>query len=140
VALLARHEILDLHFTGVHAIHITKEEITALAAARAHICACGTTKRNVGDRIGPAEDWIAAGVATCYGSYSNVQINLLEDARQLEYHLRLKRLERAVLALDANSGNLAQRLFTNATETCAISLGSPGGQLASGRPISLLSI
>jgi formimidoylglutamate deiminase len=140
VALLARHEILDQRFTGVHAIHITKEEITALAAARAHICACGTTERNLGDGIGSAEDWIAAGVATCYGSDSNVQINLLEDARQLEYHLRLKRLERAVLALDTNPGSLAQRLFTNATETGAISLGAPGGQLAPGRPADFLTV
>ena len=140
VALLARHGILDQRFTGVHAIHITGMEIAALAADHAHICACGTTERNLGDGIGPAEDWIAAGVATCYGSDSNVQINLLEDARQLEYHLRLKRLERAVLALDTNPESLAQRLFTNATQTGAHSLGAPSGQLGPGRPADFFTV
>jgi formimidoylglutamate deiminase len=140
VELLAQHGILDGRFTAVHAIHITAAEISALAAARAHICACGTTERNLGDGIGPAEDWSAAGVATCYGSDSNVQINLLEDARQLEYHLRLRRLERAVLARDANPESLARHLFANATETGAHSLGAPSGVLAPGRPADFFTV
>jgi formimidoylglutamate deiminase len=140
VELLDRHGILDPRFTAVHAIHITGSEIAALASARAHICACGTTERNLGDGIGPAKDWVSAGVPTCYGTDSNVQINLLEDARQFEYHLRLKRLERAVLAPDPSPGSLARRLFTNCTETGAHSLGSSSGALAPGRPADFFTI
>jgi len=140
VALLGRQGILDERFTAVHAIHITEPEIAALAAARAHICACGTTERNLGDGIGPAEQWTSAGVATCFGTDSNVQIDLLEDARQLEYHLRLKRLERAVLAPDTEPETLAQRLFRCATETGARSLAAPGGVLAAGRPADFFTV
>jgi formimidoylglutamate deiminase len=140
IELLEQHGILDPFFTGVHAIHITAGEVAALAAARAHICACGTTERNLGDGIGPAENWVAAGVAACFGSDSNVQINLLEDARQLEYHLRLKLLERAVLAPDSEPESLARRLFTGATETGAHSLGAPGGALAPGRAADFFTV
>jgi formimidoylglutamate deiminase len=140
VELLHRHGILDSRFTGVHVIHITEREVGYLAGANAHICACGTTERNLGDGIGPAERWAAAGVEVCYGSDSNVQINLLEDARQLEYHLRLERLERAVLAPDAERESLAARLFRSATQEGADSLGAPGGDLEEGRPADFFSV
>jgi hypothetical protein len=42
-------------------------------------------------------------------------VNLLDDARRLEYHLRLQKLERAVLAADLSAEGLAARLFDNAT-------------------------
>jgi formimidoylglutamate deiminase len=70
---------------------------------------------------------------------------LLEDARELEYHLRLKRLERAVLA-DApkerspDHESLATRLFTNATEVGAASIGAPGGCLEPGRPADFFTV
>jgi organic hydroperoxide reductase OsmC/OhrA len=41
-----------------------------------------------------------AEVAVCLGSDSNVQIDLLEEAGSLEYDLRRKRLERAILAME----------------------------------------
>ena len=103
-----------------------------MAQAGAHICACGTTERNLGDGIGPAERWAASGVAVCFGSDSNIQIDLLEDARQLEYHLRLQRLERAVLAAGEGRESLAKRLFSGATQVGAESLAAPGGNLQEG--------
>ncbi|HEY1403753.1 MAG TPA: amidohydrolase family protein, partial [Pyrinomonadaceae bacterium] len=45
VALLAGEGLLNERFTAVHAVHITPEEAHALAAARAHVCACPTTER-----------------------------------------------------------------------------------------------
>lgn len=132
IELLHRHRILGPDFTGVHAIHITGEEIGYLARAKARIAACPTTERNLGDGIGPAFEWSQAGVPTCFGSDSNAQIDLLEDAREFEYHLRLKQLERAVLAPDTNPEGLARRLFECATETGAASIGAPGGSLREG--------
>ena len=76
----------------------------------------------------------------CYGSDSNIQINLLEDARQLEYHLRLKCLERAILAPDAKQESLATGLFANATQIGAESLGAPGGSLETGRPADFFTV
>jgi len=140
VELLHRYELLGGDFTGIHAIHITDEEIYHLAQSRARIGACPTTERNLGDGIGPADKWSEAGVPTCFGSDSNIQIDLLEDARQLEYHLRLERIERAILAPDAQPESLARRLFESATQTGADSIGAPGGSLTEGRPADFFTI
>ena len=134
VELLDREGILDDRFTAIHAIHITDDEVRTIARAKAHVCACPTTERNLGDGIGPA------GALVCFGTDSNTQIDLLEDARQLEYHLRLKKLERAVLAPDTARESLARRLFAYATESGAAALGAPGGSLEAGRPADFFTI
>ncbi len=136
VALLNQRGILDEHFTAIHAIHVTEEEIDQLGAARSMICACPTTERNLGDGICPADRLMGADVRVALGSDSNVQIDLLEDARELEYHLRLKRLERVVL----DPEQLAARLFACATESGAASLRAPGGRLDVGRPADFFAV
>jgi len=108
VELLAKHGVLDTSFTAVHAIHITDEEIEMLAAAKARVCACPTTERNLGDGAVPADRLREAGVEICFGSDSNVQIDLLEDARSLEYHLRMAKLQRAVLPPEALMSGLTE--------------------------------
>ncbi len=95
VELLEEHGILGADFTAVHATHTTAEEIRFLS--KANICVCPTTERNLGDGIAPAHAWMEQGANVCFGSDSNVQIDLLEDARELEYHLRLLTMERALL-------------------------------------------
>jgi formimidoylglutamate deiminase len=140
VELLDRHGVLDPAFTAIHATHITNSEAEMLGRANASICACPTTERNLGDGIGDARLWVAAGIAICFGSDSNIQIDLLEDARALEYHLRLNRLERAVLAPDLHPGSLAQRLFAAAASAGAASIGSDAGVLEVGRPADFFCI
>lgn len=125
VELLAARGVLGPRTTLVHAIHITPEEIAQLASSGARVCACPTTERNLGDGIVDARSLFAGGVPVCLGSDSHAQIDLLEDARELELHLRLKSLERAVLAPDARPGSLAARLFACATQAGAESLGIP---------------
>jgi formimidoylglutamate deiminase len=98
VALLAREGLLDERFTAVHAVHVSATEATALARARAHVCACPTTERNLGDGIVPADLFFNAGARVALGTDSHAQIDLLEDARELELNLRLAKLSRAVLA------------------------------------------
>jgi formimidoylglutamate deiminase len=124
VELLDKHGILDSRFTAVHAIHLAEGEAVLLGSARSHVCACPTTERNLGDGAVPADRLQDAGARICFGSDSNVQIDLLEDARGLEYHLRMQKLERAVLARDCESGGLAAWLFANATAVGADSLGA----------------
>jgi len=140
VALLHEHGLLDGRFTGIHAIHVTDQEIDYLAAASATVCACPITERNLGDGIAPADQWVDAGVRFCLGSDSNVQIDLLEDARSLEYDLRTKLLERVVLARDSSAEALAKLLLTSATQTGAQSLGAPGGKLEVGRPADFFTV
>lgn len=136
VALLEKHGILDQRFTAIHAIHVDEEEIDQLGSARSFVCACPTTERNLGDGISPVDRFIRAGTGIALGSDSNVQIDLLEDARELEYHLRLQRLERVVMERE----DLAARLFVCATEGGAASLASPGGKLAAGRAADFFTV
>jgi formimidoylglutamate deiminase len=140
ISLLAEHGVLDSRFTGVHAIHVTGQEIAAFAGAHSTICACPTTERNLGDGINPAERWGASETSICFGTDSNIQIDLLEDARSLEYHLRLQQLRRVVLDSGACPGALSRRLFDSATEAGAKSLGSPGGSLEPGRAADFFTV
>jgi len=138
VELLHENGILDARFTGVHAIHITDEEARFLGGSS--VCACPTSERNLGDGAVPAEKLFQAGARICFGSDSNVQIDILEDARELEYHLRMNRLERAVLAADTSREGLARRLFESSTESGARSLLTDGGSLEVGRAADFFTI
>src|SRR5207253_1139358 len=88
VALLAEHGLIDKRFTAVDAIHLTDDEAKILGAARATVCACPITEHNLGLGAAPVEKLIAAGAGIALGTDSNIQVDLLKDARLLEYHLR----------------------------------------------------
>src|SRR4030095_12768188 len=81
----------------------------------------------------PAESYLESGVPICLGSDSHVQIDLLEDARELEYHLRLQKMERSILTPDDSLSGLAAQLFECATVYGARSLQYNGGTIAQGR-------
>jgi formimidoylglutamate deiminase len=136
--LLERLGALDARTTAVHAIHLSEDDVRAIGAARATVCACPTTERNLGDGIVPADRLAAAGARLALGTDSNVQIDPMEDARALESHLRLARLGRAVL--DDPPGALAPRLLDAATAGGMASLGLPGGRLAPGEPADFVAI
>jgi formimidoylglutamate deiminase len=132
VELLAREKILGPDFTAVHGVHVSEEEIAMLARTGTTICSCPTTERNLGDGFVKADAMMAAEVRVALGSDSQAQIDPLEDARQLEYHLRLLQQKRAVL--DQIGGKaLAAHLFDSATAHGARSLGVPAGDLKAGR-------
>ena len=139
VELLSRERILSPKFTAVHGIHVTHAESAALAEANATVCACPTTERHLGDGIFPADQVMAAGVRVALGSDSQVQIDPLEDARQLEYHLRLQQQKRGVL--DQIAGRpLAERLLESATLHGARSLAIPGGDLKPGNVADFFTV
>jgi len=125
VALLDTEGLLSNRFTAVHAIHVTPKAIAAMSRAGASVCACPTTERNLGDGVVPVDAYFNAGVPVALGTDSQIQIDLLEDARELEYHLRLQQTARNVLAPqdDASSSALARRLFDCATVNGAKSIG-----------------
>jgi formimidoylglutamate deiminase len=132
VQLLAREKILGSDFTAVHGVHVTSEEIAMLARAGTTICSCPTTERNLGDGFVKADEMLAAGIRVALGSDSQAQIDPLEDARQLEYHLRLLQQKRAIL--DQIGGKtLAAHLFDCATVDGAHSLAVPAGDFKPGR-------
>ena len=135
VALLAEHGFLDKRFTAIDAIHLTDDDVKLLGTARATICACPITAHNLGLAAAPIEKLIAAGAGLALGSDSHAQIDLLKEARLLEYQLRTARQQRGVLAAEATTA-----LFHAATVTGARSLGATGGALEVGRPADFFTV
>ncbi|HEV2827407.1 MAG TPA: formimidoylglutamate deiminase [Pyrinomonadaceae bacterium] len=142
IALLATEGLLSKRFTAVHAIHVTPKAVRLLADAQAAVCACPTTERNLGDGIVPIDQYFAQSVPVSLGTDSHAQIDLMEDARELEYHLRLRKMERAILASadDEGPSAIAARLFQCATVNGAASINAPGGSLEAGRAADFFTV
>jgi formimidoylglutamate deiminase len=136
---LSKEEILSERFTAIHAIHISETEARLLAHSESCVCACPTSERNLADGAVPAHWLLQEGGRISLGSDSQIQIDLFEDARLIEYHLRMTRLERVLLASE-NGRDLTERLFAMATKEGARSLSVPVGELAPGRPADFVSI
>jgi formimidoylglutamate deiminase len=81
------------------------------------------------------EKLLAAGAGLALGSDRQVQIDLLKEARLLEYQLRTAREKRSVIGADA-----ATALFHAATVTGARCLGATGGALEVGRPADFFTV
>ncbi|MCM3904127.1 MAG: formimidoylglutamate deiminase [Pyrinomonadaceae bacterium] len=142
VALLETEGLLSERFTGVHVIHITPKAAHMLGQTGAMVCACPTTERNLGDGIVPVDKLFEENVRVSLGTDSQIQIDLLEDARELEYHLRLQKKERVVLTGRDRAGqsDLASKLFECATINGAQSINAPGGKLESGLPADFFTV
>lgn len=137
IQFLHRLGLLEAHFTGVHAIHLEPAEVTMLRESL--VCSCPTTERNLGDGIVPALAMRQAGVRFALGSDSQCQVDLWEDARQLEYHLRLQERQRALLDLPEHEERLEHWLLAAASRGGAQSLGQPCGQLQAGLRADLVA-
>lgn len=159
--LLGSEGVLGPNFTAVHAVHLKGApwaDHQYLKRAGATVCACPTTERNLGDGVVPADLLFDEGIPVSLGTDSHAQIDLLEDARELEYHLRLTRLERNVLAPAggedeggsdsgvasdggaARASSLAARLFGCATSAGARSVGANAGALIEGRSADFFTV
>ena len=88
VELLQREGILGPDLIAVHAIHVNARDITMLGNNEVSICACSTTERDLGDRVGPLTALADAGCPLTVGSDSNAVIDMLEEARGLELDQR----------------------------------------------------
>lgn len=141
VTLLETEGLLNECFTGIHGIHITREEARMLGRANSMICACPTTERNLGDGVVPADIFFEEGVRLSLGADSHTQVDLLEDARELEYNMRLNRLQRVVLHPEDDSpAALAATLFDCATLHGAQSIDAEGGELEPDRPADFFTV
>ncbi len=115
---LSRANLLDSNLTAIHAVHLSDEEYALFGGAHANVCACPLTERNLGDGVVRADLLLARGASVALGTDSQIEIDLLAEARALESHLRLVRLERAALAPFGNPdpSALAARLLDCATD------------------------
>lgn len=118
--------------TAIHATHVSDSDIGILAGSDSGVCFCPTTERQLGDGIGPAHEMVAAGVRMSLGSDSQAVIDLLEEARLIELHDRLRH--------GIRGRHSASSLLTAATAHGMESLGRPGGKLEAGAPADFVSV
>jgi formimidoylglutamate deiminase len=128
VAWLLDNADVDQRWCLVHATHITRQEIAALAASGAVAGICPTTEANLGDGLFPLRPYLDAGGVFGIGSDSHISVSPIEDLRWLEYGQRLTRLKRNVVAR-RDAPRSGDNLWNGALA---------GGAQASGRRIGAL--
>ncbi|WP_181233050.1 formimidoylglutamate deiminase [Enhygromyxa salina] len=124
-------------FTAVHAIHVSSDDLELLRDQQ--VCACPTTEADLGDGIIPATSWHEHRATLSLGSDSNAVIDLIQEARLLEMHERLRLQAR--LCLRDDQGRVAPLLLAAASTGGARALGRPElGRLAVGSPFDAVAI
>jgi formimidoylglutamate deiminase len=141
VELLSAEGVLDSRVTAIHATHTSTHEVALLARARSFVCACPTTERDLGDGFLPASSLQAAGVPVAIGSDSQTVIDPLEDIRLIEYHERLRRMERVLLAGTRRERSIvAPTLLQMGSANGAGALNVNTGAIEAGRDADLVSV
>jgi formiminoglutamate deiminase len=124
---------LEANFTAVHATHLADADIARLGGARACICMCPTTERDLADGIGPACALAGAGASLALGSDSHACIDLFEEARAVELDERL--------ATGTRGSHSPLALARAATAGGYASLGWPaGGRIEPGALADLVTV
>ena len=141
VEMLDEDGVLDARFTGVHATHITDREVVMLAISGGTVCACPTTERDLGDGFLRGADLLRAGAGIALGSDSQTMLDMLEEARLVEYNERLRRLQRVMLTRGADDVlEVAPVLLRMATLAGARSLRVAAGTLEEGALADFIGI
>ena len=117
----------------VHATHVGSADLELLGGSQVFACLCPTTERDLGDGLAPARPLAAAGCALTLGSDSHAVIDILEEARGVEYAERLARRSRGHFT--------AETLLQAATSAGHTSLGWPdAGEIAPGARADLVTV
>jgi formiminoglutamate deiminase len=131
--LLHDEDVLGPRTSVVHATHVTAADLQLLGGSQTFACLCPTTERDLGDGLAPARPLAAAGCPLTLGSDSHAVIDLLEEARGVEYAERLARQSRGHFT--------AQALLQAATCDGHASLGWPdAGQIVPGARADLVTV
>ncbi|HJS71695.1 MAG TPA: formimidoylglutamate deiminase [Acidimicrobiia bacterium] len=130
--LLARNGLVDSDTTLIHATHVNQDDIETIGTAKATVCYCATTERDLADGIGPAADLADAGARLSVGSDSHAVIDPFEEMRGVEMHARLVTGRRGVFS--------PQTLLEAATTSGSRSLGFPFADIAVGSPADFIVI
>src|SRR4029079_11090162 len=95
--LLYDEDVLGPRTTVVHATHVGAADLDVLGGSQVFACLCPTTERDLrdglcptteralGDGLAPARPLAAAGCTLTLGSDSHAVIDILEEARGVEY-------------------------------------------------------
>jgi formiminoglutamate deiminase len=130
--LAAREGILGPDLTAIHAVHVDEMDIALLGESRTAICACPTTERDLGDRVGPSRSLVDAGASLCLGSDSNAVIDPLEEARGVELDQRRATGRRGMHRPD--------ELLRAATADGMRAIGWDSGELAAGKLADFVTV
>ncbi|MFW6079348.1 MAG: formimidoylglutamate deiminase [Gemmatimonadota bacterium] len=144
VELLDASGVVDARLTAVHATHLAEDELAILGDASATVCACPTTERDLGDGFLPGRELLAAGARIALGSDSHTVIDPFEEMRLVEYHERLRRRRRVVLAASEGSEGdrleVAPTLLRMGAEAGARALRIDAGRLEAGRQADMIAV
>ncbi len=131
--LLYEEDVLGPRTTVVHATHVDPGDMDLLGGCRSFACLCPTTERDLGDGLAPARALAAAGCTLTLGTDSHAVVDMLEEARGVEYAERLARRSRGHFTADA--------LLRAATAAGHASLGWPdAGEIAPGAWADLVTV
>ncbi len=131
VELFAEHGLLTPRFVAVHATNLAPHEATLLGDARAFVCVCATTERDLGDGLPDISALRAARVRLCTGVDSHVITDPLEELRAIETHERLRLRTRVTTHTEPGAPTLARQLWEEGSTLGAQALGfeDAGGEL-----------
>jgi formiminoglutamate deiminase len=131
--LLYDEDVLGPRTTVVHATHVDPGDLDLLGGCHVFACICPTTERDLGDGLAPSQALAAAGCALTLGSDSHAVVDMLGEARGVEYAERLARRARGHLTAEA--------LLGAATAAGHTSLGWPdAGEIAPGTWADLVTV
>ncbi len=109
VELLADQGLLSDRFVAVHGTNLLPHEARLLGDARAFVCVCATTERDLGDGLPDLTALRTAGARLCIGVDSYALVDPIEDLRALETHERLR--TRARVTFRPAHGTPAEQLW-----------------------------
>jgi formiminoglutamate deiminase len=131
--LLYAEDVLGPRTTVVHATHVDDDDTELLGGGQTFACLCPTTERDLGDGLAPAQALAAAGCPLTLGSDSHAVVDILQEARGVEYAERLARRARGHFTAEA--------LLRAATTDGHASLGWPdAGEIAPGARADLTTV
>lgn len=124
IQLLDRTGFLGPSTSVIHGVHVTDDDIRALARTDTIVVSCPTTEGNLGDGYLPAMAYREAGVRLAIGSDSQVRVDPFEEVRELETGARRERELRAGLLATSPRGDLWDELVANGR--ASLGLRAPG--------------
>jgi formiminoglutamate deiminase len=131
--LLYEEDVLGPRTSVVHATHVDDADTELLGGGQTFACLCPTTERDLGDGLAPARALATAGCPLTLGSDSHAVVDMLEEARGVEYAERLARQARGHFT--------AETLLRAATTAGHTSLGWPdAGEIAPGARADLVCV
>jgi formiminoglutamate deiminase len=142
IAWLLDHAPVDRNWCLVHATHVIREELEAIATTGAVVGLCPVTEANLGDGVFPVAEFLGRKGRFGIGTDSNVHISLAAELSLLEYSQRLTHRARNIVrdAMGGETQSTGRTIMNIALAGGAQALGGEGGAIAVGGPADFISL